>query len=227
MTRITAQLLAVRQRIAAAETRFERVPGSVQLLAVSKGQPLEVLREACAAGQRCFGESYAQEALPKITALTDCAPEWHFIGPLQRNKTRAVAAHFAWVQSVDRLALAERLNAQRPAELPALQVCIEVNISGELSKSGVAPGDVPMLAAAIAALPRLRLRGLMALPAPVREFAAQFASFQRLQALYDELRARGYALDTLSMGMSDDLEAAIAAGATLVRIGTAIFGERR
>jgi len=226
MTRITAQLLAVRQRIAAAEARFERVPGSVQLLAVSKGQPLAALREACAAGQHCFGESYAQEALGKITALTDCAPEWHFIGPLQRNKTRSVAAHFAWVQSLDRLALAERLNAQRPADLPALQVCIEVNISGEASKSGVAPVDVPALAAAVAAMPRLRLRGLMALPAPVSEFAAQFAAFQRLRALYEDMRVRGYALDTLSMGMSDDLETAIAAGATLVRVGTAIFGER-
>jgi PLP dependent protein len=227
MTRITTQLLAVRQRIAAAEARFERVPGSVQLLAVSKGQPLSALREACAAGQRRFGESYAQEALSKIAALTDCAPEWHFIGPLQRNKTRSVAANFAWVQSLDRLALAERLNAQRPADLPALQVCIEVNISGEASKSGVTPAEVPALAAAVAALPRLRLRGLMALPAPVSEFAAQLAAFQHLRALYDELRARGHALDTLSMGMSDDLEAAIAAGATLVRIGTAIFGARR
>ena len=226
MTRITTQLLAVRQRIAAAEVRFERIPGSVQLLAVSKGQPLPALREACAAGQRCFGESYVQEALGKINALTDCAPEWHFIGPLQRNKTRAVAAHFAWVQSLDRLALAERLSAQRPTDLPALQVCIEVNISGEASKSGVTPAEVPALAAALAALPRLRLRGLMALPAPVTEFAAQLATFQRLQALYEELRTRGYALDTLSMGMSDDLEAAIAAGATLVRVGTAIFGER-
>ncbi|MBS1220054.1 MAG: alanine racemase domain protein [Proteobacteria bacterium] len=226
MTRITTQLLAVRQRIAAAEVRFERVPGSVQLLAVSKGHPPPALREACSAGQRCFGESYVQEALGKINALTDCAPEWHFIGPLQRNKTRAVAAHFAWVQSLDRLALAERLSAQRPTDLPALQVCIEVNISGEASKSGVTPAEVPALAAALAALPRLRLRGLMALPAPVTEFAAQLATFQRLQALYEELRTRGYALDTLSMGMSDDLEAAIAAGATLVRVGTAIFGER-
>ncbi len=226
MTRITAQLLAVRQRIAAAEARFARVPGSVQLLAVSKGQPLAAIRAACAAGQVRFGESYAQEALGKITALTDCAVEWHFIGPLQRNKTRSVATHFAWAHSLDRLALAERLNAQRPAELPALQVCIEVNISGEASKSGVMPAAVPALATAVAALPRLRLRGLMALPAPVSEFTAQLAAFQRLRALYDELRARGYALDTLSMGMSDDLEAAIAAGATLVRIGTAIFGER-
>jgi pyridoxal phosphate enzyme (YggS family) len=227
MTRIAAQLLAVRQRIAAAEVRFERTPGSVQLLAVSKGQPAAALREACAAGQRCFGESYAQEALGKITALTDCAPEWHFIGPLQRNKTRTVAANFAWVQSLDRLTLAERLHAQRPAAMPALQVCIEINISGETSKSGVAPVDVPALAAAVAALPRLRLRGLMALPAPVSEFAAQRAAFQRLRTLYEDLRARGYALDTLSMGMSGDLEAAIAAGATLVRVGTAIFGERQ
>lgn len=226
MNRITTRLLAVRQRIAAAETRFDRAPGSVQLLAVSKGQPPAALREACAAGQRCFGESYTQEALGKIIALTDCAPEWHFIGPLQRNKTRAVAANFAWVQSLDRLALAERLNAQRTVDLPALQVCIEVNISGEASKSGVAPADVSMLAAAISELPRLRLRGLMALPAPVSEFAAQLTAFQGLRTLYDELMARGHALDTLSMGMSGDLEAAIAAGATLVRVGTAIFGER-
>jgi PLP dependent protein len=227
MTRITTQLLAVRQRIATAEARFDRVPGSVQLLAVSKGQPLSALREACAAGQHRFGESYVQEALGKIAALTDCTPEWHFIGPLQRNKTRAVAANFAWVQSLDRLTLAERLNAQRPADLPVLQVCIEVNISGEASKSGIAPEDVPALAAAVAALPRLQLRGLMALPAPASEFAAQLASFQRLRTLYENLRARGHAIDTLSMGMSDDLEAAIAAGTTLVRVGTAIFGERR
>ncbi len=226
MTRITAQLLAVRQRITAAEARFERDPGSVQLLAVSKGQSVAAVREAFAAGQRCFGESYAQEALGKIAALTDCAPEWHFICPLQRNKTRGVAAHFAWVHSLDRLALAERLNAQRPAELPALQVCIEVNISGEASKTGVTPADVPTLAAAVAALPRLRLRGLMALPAPISGFAAQLTAFQRLRALYEDLRARGYALDTLSMGMSGDLEAAIATGATIVRVGTAIFGGR-
>lgn len=226
MTRITAQLLAIRRRIAAAEARFDRVPGSVRLLAVSKGQPAAALREACAAGQHCFGESYLQEALEKIAALTDHSPEWHFIGPLQRNKTRAVASHFAWVQSLDRLALAERLNAQRPAELPALQVCLEINISGEASKSGVTPVEAPALAAAITALPRLQLRGLMALPAPVSEFAAQRAAFQRLRALYEELIARGHVLDTLSMGMSGDLEAAIAEGATLVRIGTAIFGER-
>ncbi len=226
MTRITAHLLAVRQRIAAAETRFDRTPGSVRLLAVSKGQPVAALREAYSAGQHNFGESYAQEALGKIAALADCAPEWHFIGPLQRNKTRTVAAHFDWVQSLDRLTLAERLHAQRPAEMPALQVCIEVNISGETSKSGVAPGDVPALATAVAALPRLQLRGLMALPAPTNEFAAQRAAFQRLRVLYDDLCARGFTLDTLSMGMSDDMEAAIAAGATLVRVGTAIFGER-
>lgn len=226
MTRITAQLLAVQQRIAAAEARFDRAPGSVQLLAVSKGQPLAALREALTAGQRCFGESYIQEAVGKIAALTDCAPEWHFIGPLQRNKTRSVAANFAWVQSLDRLTPAERLNAQRPANLPALQVCIEVNISGEAGKSGVAPADLPTLAAAVTVLPRLQLRGLMALPAPIAEFAAQRAAFQRLRALYDELRARGYPLDTLSMGMSGDLEAAIAEGATIVRVGTAIFGER-
>ncbi len=226
MTRITAHLLAVRQRIAAAEARFERAPGSVQLLAVSKGQLLPALREACAADQRCFGESYAREALDKIAALTDCAPEWHFIGPLQRNKTRAVATHFDWVQSLDRPALAERLHTQRPPEMPVLQVCIEVNISGEAHKSGVTPTALPALAATVAALPRLRLRGLMALPAPAREYATQLAGFQRLRALYDELRARGHVLDTLSMGMSDDLEAAIAAGATLVRVGTAIFGAR-
>lgn len=226
MTHITAQLLAVRQRIAAAETRFGRPPGSVQLLAASKGQTLAALQEAIAAGQQRFGESYVQEAMGKIEALAAHAPEWHFIGPLQRNKTRTIAAQFAWVQSLDRSVLAERLHAQRPAELPALQVCIEVNISGEASKSGVSPGAVPALAAAIADLPRLRLRGLMALPAPATGFTAQRAACQRLRVLYEELQARGYALDTLSMGMSDDLEAAVAEGATLVRIGTAIFGAR-
>ncbi len=226
MSSIADNLQTVHQRISAAEARFDRAPGSVQLLAASKGQPAAVLQAALAAGQSRFGESYAQEALVKITALAAACPEWHYIGPLQRNKTRIVAENFAWVHSLDRLQLAERLNAQRPANLPTLEVCIEVNISGEPSKSGVDPTALPALAAAIAGLPRLRLRGLMALPAPVTEFAAQRAAFQRLHDLYDDLRARGYPLDTLSMGMSSDLEAAIAAGATIVRVGTALFGER-
>lgn len=226
MTFLAANLQTVRQRISAAEARFERVPGSVQLLAASKGQPLAALHDALAAGQCRFGESYAQEALGKITALKAAHPEWHYIGPLQRNKTRIVAENFAWVHSLDRLQLAERLNAQRPSELPALEVCIEVNISGEPGKSGVDPEELPALAAAIVSLPRLRLRGLMALPAPATEFAAQRAAFQHLHVLYDDLRAHGYPLDTLSMGMSSDLEAAIAAGATIVRVGTALFGER-
>jgi len=226
MTSIAASLQTVRQRISAAEARFERVPGSVQLLAVSKGQPLAALQEALAAGQCRFGESYAQEALSKIAALAAERPEWHYIGPLQRNKTRIVAENFAWVHSLDRLQLAERLNAQRPPELPALEVCIEVNISSEPSKSGIDPMTLPALAAAISGLPRLRLRGLMALPAPVTEFTAQREAFERLHVLYDGLRAQGHPIDTLSMGMSSDLEAAIAAGATIVRVGTALFGGR-
>ena len=226
MTSIAANLHALHLRIAAAETRFERAPGSVLLIGASKTQTVAALRAALAAGLNRFGESYAREALNKIIALADLHPEWHYIGPMQRNKTRIVAENFAWVHSLDRLDIAERCNAQRPATLAPLQVCIQVNISGERSKSGIDPDELTGFAAALRDLPRLCLRGLMAVPALTPDFNTQRAAFLRLRALYDELRARGYPLDTLSMGMSDDLEAAIAAGATLVRIGTALFGKR-
>jgi PLP dependent protein len=179
-----------------------------------------------ACGQREFGENYLQEALDKQAGLRDLPLTWHFIGPIQSNKTRAIAEHFSWVHSVDRLKIAERLSAQRPAGLPPLQVCIEVNVSGEASKGGVTPADLPALAAAVSKLPGLQLRGLMAIPAPTADQAAQRAAFRRVREQFEALRAHGYALDTLSMGMSGDLEAAILEGATIVRIGTALFGER-
>ena len=203
------------------------MPGSVQLLAVSKTQPAEALRRAFHAGQRRFGESYVQEALTKLEQLGDCPLEWHFIGPLQSNKTKHIAAHFDWVHSIDRFKIAERLNDQRPPGLPPLNVCLQVNISGERTKSGVALAELADLAAAVHALDRLRLRGLMAIPAPCADFEAQRRPFRALREALEALNAQlGLTLDTLSMGMSDDLEAAVAEGATMVRIGTAIFGER-
>jgi hypothetical protein len=201
---------------------------SVTLLAVSKTFGADAVRRAFDAGQRAFGENYVQEALDKIAALADLRPqiEWHLIGPLQSNKTRPVAEAFDWVHSVDRLKIAQRLSEQRPAGLPPLQLCLQVNISGEASKSGLAPDEVPALAQAVAALPRVRLRGLMAIPEPAGDFAAQRAPHRALRELLAALNDRGLALDTLSMGMSADLEAAIAEGATIVRVGTAIFGGR-
>jgi pyridoxal phosphate enzyme (YggS family) len=213
-------------RIAGAARAAGRDPGEVELLAVSKTWPAESVREAFAAGQRAFGENYVQEGVAKVEALAGMGLEWHFIGPLQSNKTRLVANHFAWVHSVDRLKIAERLAEQRDVHLPPLNVCIQVNVSGEASKSGVAPADLPALAMAVAALPRLRLRGLMAIPEPTSDVALQRARFASLRRLRDRLNAAGLALDTLSMGMSDDLEAAIAEGSTMVRVGTAIFGTR-
>ena len=197
------------------------------LLAVSKLQPASAVAELARAGQRAFGENYVQELESKcaeLASLTDI--EWHFIGPLQGNKTRLVAENFAWVHSLDRLKIAERLSAQRPTHLPPLQVCLQVNVSGEESKSGVEPDAALALAQQIAALPRLKLRGLMCIPEPTDDFAEQCAAFRRLQQRFTQLKDSGLPLDTLSMGMSHDLEAAIAEGATLVRIGTAIFGER-
>ncbi|MFZ2854555.1 MAG: YggS family pyridoxal phosphate-dependent enzyme [Rhodocyclaceae bacterium] len=229
MTTISAKLQAVRARIEAAARLYGRNPQEVALLAVSKTQPAVCVREALAAGQRAFGENYVQEGVDKVLELRDAHAlgiEWHFIGPLQSNKTRAVAENFDWVHSIDRLKIAERLAEQRPTALPPLSLCLQVNVSGEATKSGVALADAPALAQAIAQLPRLRLRGLMAIPAPADDFAAQRLPFRRLRELYDQLRADGLALDTLSIGMSHDLEAAIAEGATLVRVGTAIFGER-
>ncbi|SPA26598.1 YggS family pyridoxal phosphate-dependent enzyme [Cupriavidus taiwanensis] len=228
MSVIAANLQAVRQGIAAAAQQAGRQPGDVALLAVSKTVSPDRIRAAYAAGQREFGENYVQEGIDKIAALADLRGhlQWHFIGPLQSNKTRPVAEHFDWVHSIERLRIAERLSAQRPAGMAPLQVCIQVNISGEASKSGVAPAEVPALAHAVAALPNLRLRGLMAIPEPAHDPAAQRRPFAAMRAMLQALRADGLQLDTLSMGMSGDMEAAIAEGATLVRIGTAIFGAR-
>jgi PLP dependent protein len=226
MTAIEAALRARRTEIAQACAACGRDPADVRLLAVSKGQPAAAVAQAWAAGQRDFGENYVQEALDKIAALGALDAQWHFIGPLQSNKTARVAEHFAWVHSVDRLKLAERLSAQRPAELPPLNICIQVNISGEASKSGCTPDEAPALCQAVATLPRLRLRGLMAIPAPVAPGGDARAPFRALRRLLESLRAQGLVLDTLSAGMSDDFAAAIAEGATLVRIGTGIFGAR-
>lgn len=221
-----ARLRVVRARIARAAIAAGRDPAGVCLLAVSKTFGAAAVRDLAACGQREFGENYLREALDKQAALRDLPLVWHFIGPIQSNKTRAIAEHFSWVHGVDRVKIAERLSAQRPAGLPPLQVCIEVNVSGEASKGGVAAAELPALAAAVAALPGLRLRGLMAIPAPTSDGEAQRAAFRKMRELFDDLRARGHALDTLSMGMSGDLEAAILEGATIVRIGTALFGER-
>jgi len=217
----------VRARISAACLAAGRAADSVQLLAVSKTWPAASLRDAIAAGQRAFGENYVQEAVDKIAALRGLGLEWHFIGPLQSNKTRLVAENFDWVHSVDRLKIAERLAAQRPANLPPLELCLQVNVSGEASKSGCAPEDAPALAAAILRLGGVRLRGLMAIPEPGADVALQRRRFATLRATLERINAEsGAGLDTLSMGMSDDLEAAIMEGATVVRVGTAIFGQR-
>ena len=216
----------LRARIAACEARYGRPPGSVRLLAVSKTRPPSAVASAYALGQRDFGENHLQDAQPKLDALADLDIIWHFIGPIQSNKTRPIAARFAWVQSVDRLKIATRLNDQRPAHMPPLEVCIQVNISGEHSKSGIDPANLAGLAACIGKLPRLRLRGLMAIPRPANDFDTQRKPFRSLRTLLEQLNRSGYALDMLSMGMTDDLEAAIAEGATLVRVGTAIFGAR-
>ena len=223
---ISARLQNIAERIAQAAAASGRDPSEVRLLAVSKTWPAENLREAAEAGQRAFGESYVQEAIDKVDALAGLGLEWHFIGPLQSNKTRPVANAFAWVHSVDRLKIAQRLSEQRDVHLPPLQVCIQVNVSGEASKSGVKPEALPELANAVVQLPRLRLRGLMTIPEPSTDVALQRARFAALRHLRDTLNSAGMGLDTLSMGMSDDLEAAIAEGSTMVRVGTAIFGSR-
>ena len=223
MSTIADNIAQVRSRIRAAEQAAHRAADSVQLLAVSKTKPAQALREAYATGLRDFGENYLQEALGKQAELTDLPLIWHFIGPIQSNKTRAIAEHFGWVHSVDRLKIAQRLSEQRPDGLPPLNICIQVNVSGEASKSGCTPEDLPALADAISALPRLTLRGLMAIPEPTEERAAQDAAFAAVQRLQTSL---ALPLDTLSMGMSHDLESAIAQGATWVRIGTALFGAR-
>ena len=223
MSTIAGNIAQVEARIRAAAEAVQRDVTSIHLLAVSKTKPAAALREAYAAGLRDFGENYLQEARAKQVELTDLPLSWHFIGPIQSNKTREIAEHFAWVHSVDRLKIAQRLSEQRPADLPPLNICIQVNVSGEASKSGCTPEDLPALAAAIQALPRLTLRGLMAIPEPTEVRAEQDAAFAKVRSLQQSLNM---GLDTLSMGMSHDLESAIAQGATWVRIGTALFGAR-
>ncbi|WP_047548294.1 YggS family pyridoxal phosphate-dependent enzyme [Methylotenera sp. G11] len=225
MTTISNRLQDILATIESARTANS--PGQpVQLVAVSKAQPASAIRESYQAGQRVFGENYLQEALEKQAQLTDLNIEWHFIGPIQSNKTQPISQHFSWVHSVDRLKIAQRLNESRPQALPPLQVCIQVNVSNEESKSGVLPDDLAALAAEINQLPKLKLRGLMAIPAPTQDINRQIAQFKQLRQCYDALLAKGFSLDTLSMGMSDDYPAAIAQGATLVRIGSALFGAR-
>lgn len=226
MTAILSNLQAVRRAVTEAATAAGRPPDAVHLLAVSKTFPAASVREAYEAGQTAFGENYLQEALDKIEALRELPLEWHFIGPIQSNKTRAIAEHFAWVHGVDRLKIAERLSVQRPESLPDLNICLQVNVSGEASKSGVAPDEVAQLAADVARLPRLKLRGLMAIPAPADDPAQQRAPFVQMRELLASLKAQGMQLDTLSMGMSHDFAVAIQEGATIVRVGTAIFGAR-
>ncbi|MGH8799533.1 MAG: YggS family pyridoxal phosphate-dependent enzyme [Casimicrobiaceae bacterium] len=218
---------ATRERIAGAAAAAGRDPTAIRLLAVSKGMPAEAIRAAYAAGQRAFGENYVQEAATKMAALADLPGiEWHLIGPLQGNKARIAAARFDWVESVDRLATAERLSATRDVRQPPLAVCVQVNISAEATKSGVAPGEALALTRSIASLPSLALRGFMGIAEPTPEFARQRAQFRVLREMLAAARAEGLMLDTLSMGMSGDLEAAIAEGATLVRVGSALFGAR-
>jgi hypothetical protein len=226
MASITANLQDVRDRIARAARAAQRDPGDILLLAVSKTFPPAHIEAAFAAGQKAFGENHAQEAVEKITVLAALPLEWHFIGPIQSNKTRLIAQHFAWVHSLEREKIAERLNAARPESMPPLNVCIQVNVSGETTKSGIAPGEEARLADAIARLPRLKLRGLMAIPEPTSDVGLQRRRFALLRELKEKLGARGHALDTLSMGMTDDFEAAILEGATIIRVGTAIFGPR-
>lgn len=234
MPSIAENIRQVRDRIVTLEARHGRPTGSVQLLAVSKTHGAERVREAHAAGLRAFGENYVQEALDKMAALAEPVDDaaaltditWHFIGPLQSNKTKEVAAHFAWVHSIDRLKIARRLGEQRPDKLPPLNVCVQVNISGEASKSGVAPEETEALCEAIAGLPGLVLRGLMAIPAPSEDLAAQRDVYRPLAEQFRSLQQRHATMDTLSIGMSGDLEAAIAEGGTMVRVGTGIFGRR-
>ena len=226
MSAIADNLQAVQARISNAAAAVGRSPESVRLLAVSKTWPLACVLDAAEAGQRAFGENYVQEGIDKIAAVSGRNLEWHFIGPLQSNKTKPVAEHFDWVHSINRLKIAERLSAQRPAYLAPLQVCVQINVSGEASKSGCAPDEALALCRAVAALPGLQLRGLMAIPEPTDDLQAQRIPFCKLRELREQICAAGLPLDTLSMGMSHDLEAAVAEGATIVRIGTAIFGER-
>lgn len=230
MSIISDNMQAVELAIQAAADAAKRPRSAVQLLAVSKTFPADAVLDAMQTGQRAFGENYLQEGIDKIAAVAAAAPseqlEWHFIGPIQSNKTRPIAENFAWVHAVDRLKIAQRLSEQRPAGMPPLNICLQVNISGEASKSGVAPDQLAELAHQVAALPNLRLRGLMAIPEPESDAAKQHLPFARVRILFEQLQADGLQLDTLSMGMSGDLAAAVAEGATIVRIGTAIFGNR-
>lgn len=230
MSTIEQNLQAVRDSIAQAAADAQRAPADVTLLAVSKTFGADAVLAAMRAGQAAFGENYLQEALDKIAFVKEAAPQqapaWHFIGPIQSNKTRPIAEHFDWVHTVEREKIAARLSEQRPAGLPDLNICLQVNISGEASKSGVTPAELPALARAVAQLPRLRLRGLMTIPEPETELQLQRVAFAQLRALYEQLNAEGLALDTLSMGMSADLRAAVLEGATIVRVGSAIFGSR-
>lgn len=223
---IIQNLLSIKKQIHDYEKRYHREPDSVFLLAVSKKQPVEKIQRAIEGGQRAFGENYLQEALDKITKIADSQIEWHFIGSIQSNKTKKIAEHFNWVHSVSEKKIAQRLNDQRPDYLPPLNICLEVNVSLESSKSGVMITDVLALAEFCASLPQLKLRGLMTIPKPNTHLDAQRAEFHKLKLLFDELNSKNFKLDTLSMGMSDDMQAAIAEGSTMVRIGTAIFGAR-
>ena len=225
--RIAANIAKVLEQVRVAAEKYQRDADSIELMAVSKTQSADAVRAAAAAGLRNFGENYLQEALDKIAALADLDLSWHFIGPIQSNKTRAIAASFAWVHSVDRAKILRRLSEQRDSALPPLNICLQVNISGEASKSGVAPAQLPELAAIADSLPGLRLRGLMAIPAPSNDFEEQLAACRALAGLFASTRESHPKLDTLSIGMSADLEAAIAAGSTMLRIGTAIFGPRQ
>lgn len=227
MTTIASGLQNVRTRIKGIAEKIGRQPETITLLAASKTNPAEQLREAFIAGQTVFGENYLQEALVKISSLADLPIEWHFIGPIQSNKTKRIAENFAWVHSVDRKKIADRLSKDRSESFPPLQICLQVNVSGEDSKSGVAPEELADLAAHVVSLPRLKLRGLMAVPELTTATALQRSQFRMLKNAYDQLRRDGYDLDTVSMGMSEDMDIAIEEGATMVRVGTAIFGPRR
>jgi PLP dependent protein len=227
ITTVASRLQAVKDRITRAARSVNRQPNEITLLVASKTHPTERVREAWLAGQTIFGENYLQEALAKMPALTDLSIEWHFIGPIQSNKTKRITENFAWVHSVDRVKIADRLAKDRPESLPPLQICLQVNVSGEASKSGVAPDELVQLAAHVVRLPRLKLRGLMAVPELTTATALQRSQFHMLWELFDRLKRGGYELDTLSMGMSEDMDIAIAEGATMVRVGTAIFGPRR
>ncbi len=226
-TTVASRLQAVHARITKAAQSVNRQPNEITLLVASKTHPAERVREAWLAGQTIFGENYLQEALAKMPALVDLPIEWHFIGPIQSNKTKRIAENFVWVHGVDRVKIADRLAKDRPESLPPLQICLQVNVSGEASKSGVAPEELAQLAAHVVRLPRLKLRGLMAVPELTTATALQRSQFHMLWELFDQLKRNGYELDTLSMGMSEDMDIAIAEGATMVRIGTAILGPRR